>query len=1282
MGFGWLAGLVMKSCAPALPAAQATDTEATSPTAEQVKAAAPAVQVTTTAPAIQGRLAARFAPAGGSSAHGPLHLAVGAAFDLSERIMSGSAYLFEQQGTNWVVASKLWPEEQDRDGNLYCSSLRWWGNTLAVALPDGFGQAVYVYEIGNGRQQTGDGEKAVSGQDRQPDYKTTKLCLRVYFPHMLSIKLLGQPQVRLDGQPVQLRRRKSRALLYYVAAARQPVSRERLLGLLWPDTPRAAAQQVLRTTLHGLRQDLGEALATDGDTVGLAAGSQVDVREFEALLNRPDLSTGELRRAVDLYGGDFLADFILPEGQEYEDWVTVEAERYRRQAVRALAELSARYEADGDYAGALAALERALAFNPLQEDLARERIRLLYLAGDRPGAILRYDELRKLLDEEMGVPPMAETRRLYDEILKDEVAAPVAGSRRSALRIAKPRGRAGDRDRGERKEAVGEPVIGETSAGGDEALELNAGSAIALALGGAAGSAPAGGVPFTGRAMELERLRTMGAGQKLVLIEGEAGIGKTRLAEEFLRSVTLLPLVGRARELDQSLPYMPLIDALRSLLKRPDWPERRKAVQAALPNIWLEEASRLLPELAIEGSAGQYSPTAPTVGASRPVLAPGTPAMRPADESRLWEGVHQLLEALAKPQGLIVFLDDLQWADASTLALLGYLARQSSTVPVSFLATVRSIPPRSPLASLVQALTREDRLSRMTLNRLEPEDVEAIARKLSPKDGQALAEWLQSTSEGNPYILVELVRYARDHGLIRPTGEVDREALIGSPVVPQTVYSLIQSRLERLSEPAQRVLNAAVPAGREFEFDLAARAAGLSENAALDALDELRQAGLVLPVESEDPAKAGLYAFDHTLTMEVAYREVGELRHRLMHRRIAEALESLYPDRLEALAGLIAYHFSEGNEPRRAAPYAFRAGQQAANLAAWTEAVAFFEQALQSSETSQRLEILLALGNVQLQAAHASQSSDVLREALLLALSRGDKDMQEEIQIELARSLIPQSRYSEIVELARQLTESKRAQTVMNAEIVWGTALAIEGSDLEEAARHLHRAERLWQEQAVQSPAVLSEVKFELGSIRAQQGELPEAIRLYRESLTAAEQGEGETALLQRVLALNNLAYHLLLLGDPTASEHAQAGLALAREKGMLGIQPFLLSTLGEIALSQGELGTAERYFNEGLAIAEQFSVPERIAGLKANLGLVAIERGETALAIHQLSTALGLADSLGTRHLAAQIRLWLAPLLPQAERKARLAEARAIVESSGRMRLQAELERLERDAK
>ncbi len=1017
---------------------------------------------------------------------------------------------------------------------------------------------------------------------------------------MLTIQLLGPPQITLDGEHLGLTRRKSRALLFYLAAQAAPVGRDLLIELLWPDLERPAAQQTLRTTLHGLRKALGGRLLAD-EALALAPDVQVDARLLERALAAPPRDPAALAAALDLYRGEFLQGFSLPDAPAFDDWIAAQRARFQQRRAAGLAALAALHEGRGDYRAALAALETALTTDPLQEEIQRAAMRLHYLAGDRVGAIRRYEQLRDLLDDELGVPPMPETRALYDAVVTDRLAE-------------------------ERPPA---------------ALPLPA-------LPTPAPTAPApDALPFAGRAAELAALRALVGGGRLGLIYGEPGIGKTRLAEEFIRASGALPLIGGARELEHALPYQPVIEALRGLLARPDWPALQTGLR--VPTVWLSETARLLPE-----------------------LAPEAPAASPqADESRLWEGVSQLLHGVARLRPLILLLDDLHWADASTLGLLAYLVRQAPQT-ITFLATSRPVAPRTPPALLLQTLTREGRLERLDLERLASEEIAALARHLSPADPAPLAGWLTQTAEGNPYILAELVRYARARGLLRDDGTLDHSALARSPIVPQSVYSLIQSRLDRLSETARRVLDAAVAAGREFEFAVVALAAGLNETEALDALDELRAAGLVLPLD-------GLrYLFDHSLTMEVAYREVGEPRHRLMHRRVAEALEQRYRGRLEEVAGLLASHYSEGQAPEQAARHAFQAGRQAAALAAWHEAVGFYEQALVGTEGPQRRLILMALGEAYINRGEAARASELFGAAQEQAQREGLPDAANEARLALARALLPQGRYSEMIELARQVREEGSPPLATQAEFLWGTALSVEGADLEGAAQHLRSAELLVQQQPVPTDAAaLAQIRFDLGNVAAQQGQLREAVRLYRESLITAQSLSCEHALSWEVLARNNLAYHLLLLDDPEAPEHIQAALQLAEDHGLLSMQPYLFSTAGEIALAAGDLDAAERWFEQGHTLADRLAIPERQAGILANQGLLALRRGQTGLAIHRLSAALARADSLGLSHLAAQIRIWLAPLLPPADAQAAMREARALAERGRRLRLLEQIERL-----
>ena len=376
-----------------------------------------------------------------------------------------------------------------------------------------------------------------------------------------------------------------------------------------------------------------------------------------------------------------------------------------------------------------------------------------------------------------------------------------------------------------------------------------------------------------------------------------------------------------------------------------------------------------------------------------------------------------------------------------------------------------------------------------------------MAQQLSPAFAYPLADWLTRQSEGNPYMLSELIQYARANGLLQPDGTLNLNALSSAPVVLPNIVALIESRLTHLSDAARRVLDAGVAAGRVFEFEVVARAAGLSDQAALDALDELRAARLVQPQGSD-----GLhFAFDHTLTMEVAYREVGEPRHRMLHRRVAEAMESIYgKQQLDPLSGLIAWHLIEGGDAEHAAPYAIRAAELAMNFAAWREAIEFYEQALQANlPNARRAEILSALGRAQANAGETDRAAESHRAALRLIAP--DSEIAHTIRLALAQALLGQARYGEVIELMREVRDHGQPDQQINAELVWGAALSIEGADLIEAAEHLQKAEALLRQSEHCNAAQLAQTVFELGSIAAQQGDLPRAVDLYRQTLSIVE---------------------------------------------------------------------------------------------------------------------------------------------------------------------------------
>jgi tetratricopeptide (TPR) repeat protein len=244
----------------------------------------------------------------------------------------------------------------------------------------------------------------------------------------------------------------------------------------------------------------------------------------------------------------------------------------------------------------------------------------------------------------------------------------------------------------------------------------------------------------------------------------------------------------------------------------------------------------------------------------------------------------------------------------------------------------------------------------------------------------------------------------------------------------------------------------------------------------------------------------------------------------------------------------------------------------------------------------------------------------------------------------------------------------------MHAAFVCGTAHSLLGVDLAMARTYLERAERL--SHLSNEHDILPRIYFEQGGILAQQGDIPAAIGRYHAALSVASATSTQSGRTWQILAHNNLAYHIHLLGNyDEATRHARLGLRIAQRSGVRMAQSYLYSTIGEIALAQGDLDSAEQHFFEGLDIAERYGMLERIAGIEANIGLVARAREDVDGAKKHLQQAMVKADALGVHHLAAQIRIWLATLVDDTKAQQRLDEAAVLANNGGRQLLLKQIE-------
>ncbi len=443
----------------------------------------------------------------------------------------------------------------------------------------------------------------------------------------LRIYLLGPPRVEWAGRPLYIPRRQARALLYRLATQPQPVPREHLCFLFWPDTPDASARRNLTRQLTHLRRALPapEVLMTSGDQVTLDPDRVwSDTAAFERLCATPDGESRLLReagfldalqQAVDLYRGSFLAGFSLGRSPEFEAWASMEQRALEHQCLETLSALTVQYAARSEYDPAIACARRYLAIDDLAEETHRRLIELYAAAGDRSAALRQYERCTEALERELGVDPLPETRAVYEAVLAGKPSPGVA------------------------------PVTEPTWT-----------------------TLPSLDVPLVGRDRALRTLeqvyaRTHGGQGRVVLISGEAGIGKSRLMQEFatrLRGHALV-LTGAAYADAQMMPYQPIAEALRSALSV-------ERFTFDIPPIWLSEASRLLPELR----------------ALHPDLPPPMEAGPAEARARLFEALSQLTLGLADGwHPVLLCLDDLHWADGTTLDWLAHPGAQASGQPTA-----------------------------------------------------------------------------------------------------------------------------------------------------------------------------------------------------------------------------------------------------------------------------------------------------------------------------------------------------------------------------------------------------------------------------------------------------------------------------------------------------------------------------------------------------------------------------------------------------------------------
>jgi DNA-binding SARP family transcriptional activator/predicted ATPase len=926
---------------------------------------------------------------------------------------------------------------------------------------------------------------------------------------------------------------------------------DQIIDLLWPTDDPADARRRLHVRISQLRRVLG-AGKTCLQTVDGGYLFQpdetcwLDVDEFQTRISEGDRyqEAGQQPEAIQayeqarqLYRGDFLPEDL------YADWAFAVREHYRERFLTLLIELAESYAQQGRYRLALARAREAQACDPLRESITVRLMLYHYYAGERSQALRAFERCRQVLAAELAIEPLESTRHLAEQIRAGTLWASA-----EAPRYPPP---------------IYEGRLFE----------------VPYAL---------GEMPLVGREREYAWLvaHWQDPACRVILLEGEAGIGKSHLAAAFAgyaASQGTRLLRARLTSAERA-PLAPLAAALRPLLTEPALAPLTPAERAAL--------AALFPEIR------QRDETLPPL----PTLPPE------AERQRLSQAVAEFAAANSALPTLL-WVDDAHRLGEAALELLSRLM-DSWQLMLSYRS--EETPPGHPLRRVLGG-------SALQLEPLSPASVQALLYQLAGLEMPDLAAQINAQSGGQPLFVVALLQHLFETGQLYvdangnwgQTGELDL-------TLTPTMRATLEARLQRLPRGLSRVFDLIAVLGGEFDFDLLQAASGEPEETLLTALDELISAALLT-----EPRQQGRpeFALTHERYAEVACASLPAVRRRQLHRQAAQAIEAHYADKLNAYYPALAGHYDKAENFERAAYYTTLAGEQAAAQFDHAAALRYLNRALEltpADDHFQRARSLLAREKIlDLQGVRLPQEAD------LIALEALAPDLPPRLQAEIA---LRRAAFEWI--LGRDTAaETALAQTIRlaqgcGAQDLEARAYLLKGradQDQSLAQENLAQARQLAQQTGAR--AFEGEIVRALGNSCFWQGRYTES-QTHFEAALAIHREVGD--LRGELSALNNLGLVLQLLGQlDNASQFYTQALAATRKIGDQLAEGVLMTNLGSLWLLLGDFERAQTVLAKAVEIRQQIGNDEGAAMAIKLLGDAARLQGQYARAFDFYQRAL-----------------------------------------------------------
>ena len=740
--------------------------------------------------------------------------------------------------------------------------------------------------------------------------------------------------------------------------------------------------------------------------------------------------------------------------------------------------------------------------------------------------------------------------------------------------------------------------------------------------------------PFVGRSDEyrllaglIERLAA-GAGYT-VLIEGEPGIGKSRLMREAARYAGdrgFATLATNCYEIERATPYQPVIDLVTRALDR--------APAAALRNlapVSLAELAALVPEV------GERFPGLPRLSNDFPE----------ARQARLSRAVGQLLEASSGTRASILIVDDIQWADDASAQVLHYLARHAAQRPVLVIYAYRDedLDSDERLARLVESLRRDTDARRVPLARLGYADTGRLVAGLADANlgGPGLVERLHRETEGNPFFLTSILQ-----SLTEGETQLEPRAGAGTGLLPDALRAAVRVRLAHVPKEIRPILETAAVLGRRFDFDMLLDVTREPEDGLLVAVEALVKRRLL-----REEAEGGVYDFSHDKVREVVYRDIGGARRRLLHLSVAEALERRGEGETRERDAQLAEHYERAHVWSKALRYLVLAGERSQTLFAMRDALHWLDRAVALSESHpeslderQRLGLYERRGAARAQAGQTQGAIADIRRVVDAVRAGGDREKARDALVQLGMAHRRADAYEEA---AACLTEALAESRAMNDErraadtlyhlgtVAWSTGLNDQAIGFHQQAVEICERAGIADLVAVQAYHGRGEAHFANAEPAA-------AIVCYTRSLELAR-GIGDRSYeSENLMMIGHACVGTKGLGDyPRAMANLEEALEIARAADLQWhIGPTLLG-LDHVRACTGRYGEAWSGIRNTLRSLESLGQTRYQLIAHDFIGHLLLDLGLNELAVEQLERGLALGRDTGIMFWCAAIDAHLA---------------------------------------